>query len=287
MAKVEADIKAATERPKASPEKIWDKIVPGKIERYIADNTLLDQERCLLSQFFALDDTKTVEAAINEFSFRSGRGPRLQTGCGQLSNRASFQLIKRKPRLADPVSDLARFFRMLYVRAAIATPATCTFANVCSITDHESTDQSERLRNTQRVVLEAERRKPRRWRGAEGISGQEMSDIAVANQTSARQSGCQIAIVDRRRKHPSRRPVLGQQRTGTRSDGALHGNAGNGDQLAGDAGRARIGWNRRLESCRPDPDGQNRRNVHPSPGDSPPGKRPRHHSWPQGSATHS
>ncbi len=46
------------------PEKIWDRILPGKIERFIADNTLLDQERCLLSQFFALDDSITVETAV-------------------------------------------------------------------------------------------------------------------------------------------------------------------------------------------------------------------------------
>ena len=66
MAKVEEDIKAEL-AAEGKPEKIWDKIVPGKIERFIADNTLLDQERCLLSQFFALDDSKTVEQAINDF----------------------------------------------------------------------------------------------------------------------------------------------------------------------------------------------------------------------------
>ncbi len=67
MAKAEADIKAQLEA-EGKPEKIWDKIVPGKLERFVADNTLLDQERCLLSQFFALDDSKTVAAAINDFS---------------------------------------------------------------------------------------------------------------------------------------------------------------------------------------------------------------------------
>lgn len=49
------------------PEKIWDRIVPGKIERFVADNTLLDQERCLLNQFFVIDETKTVDAAIKAF----------------------------------------------------------------------------------------------------------------------------------------------------------------------------------------------------------------------------
>jgi len=67
-------MKAAEEAIKAElqaegkPEKIWDKILPGKLERFVSDNTLLDQERCLLSQVYALDDTKTVEAAILEFS---------------------------------------------------------------------------------------------------------------------------------------------------------------------------------------------------------------------------
>lgn len=61
--KIKAELKA-----EGKPEKIWDKIVPGKLDRFVADNTLLDQERCLLSQFFALDDTKTVEAAIKAFS---------------------------------------------------------------------------------------------------------------------------------------------------------------------------------------------------------------------------
>lgn len=55
-------------KAEGKPEKIWDKIVPGKLERFIADNTLLDQERCLLSQNFALDDTKTVAQAVEDFA---------------------------------------------------------------------------------------------------------------------------------------------------------------------------------------------------------------------------
>lgn len=66
MAKVEASIKEEL-KAEGKPEKIWDKILPGKMERFVADNTLLDQERCLLSQFFALDDTKTVEQAVTDF----------------------------------------------------------------------------------------------------------------------------------------------------------------------------------------------------------------------------
>lgn len=66
LAQAEAAIKEEL-KAEGKPEKIWDKIVPGKLERFIADNTLLDQERCLLSQFFALDDTKTVEQAVKDF----------------------------------------------------------------------------------------------------------------------------------------------------------------------------------------------------------------------------
>ncbi|MEM8734169.1 MAG: translation elongation factor Ts [Planctomycetota bacterium] len=66
MEKVESDIKEQLQA-EGKPEKIWDKIVPGKVERFIADNTQLDQERCLLNQFFALDDSKTVEKAVKDF----------------------------------------------------------------------------------------------------------------------------------------------------------------------------------------------------------------------------
>ncbi len=67
MAQAEEDIKAEL-KAEGKPEKIWDKIIPGKLERFVADNTLLDTERCLMSQLFALDDTKTVEAAVEAFS---------------------------------------------------------------------------------------------------------------------------------------------------------------------------------------------------------------------------
>lgn len=67
LTKVEEDIKAEL-AAEGKPEKIWDKIVPGKIERFISDNTKLDQDLCLLSQVFALDDSKSVEQAIKDFA---------------------------------------------------------------------------------------------------------------------------------------------------------------------------------------------------------------------------
>ncbi len=65
MKEVEEEIKQEL-LASGKPEKILDKIVPGKIERFIADNTSLDQELCLLDQFYALDDKKTVGQIINE-----------------------------------------------------------------------------------------------------------------------------------------------------------------------------------------------------------------------------
>ena len=82
MAQVEEQIKEEL-KAEGKPEKIWDKIVPGKVERFVADNTLLDQRLCLLSQFFALDDTKTVEAAVQEFSPEAGISAFKRVAVGQ------------------------------------------------------------------------------------------------------------------------------------------------------------------------------------------------------------
>ncbi|RDU52793.1 elongation factor Ts [Helicobacter sp. MIT 00-7814] len=46
------------------PEKIWEKIIPGQIERFIADNTLIDQRLTLLGQFFVMDDKKTIAQVL-------------------------------------------------------------------------------------------------------------------------------------------------------------------------------------------------------------------------------
>lgn len=67
MKEVEAKIKAEL-LAEGKPEAILDRIVPGKLERFVADNTLLDQQYCLLDQFFALDDSKTVAQAITDYN---------------------------------------------------------------------------------------------------------------------------------------------------------------------------------------------------------------------------
>ncbi|AXH14228.1 translation elongation factor Ts [Malaciobacter mytili] len=64
-----ANAKAAFEaelKEQGKPEQIWDKIVPGKMERFIQDNTQLDGRLALLSQNFVMDDKKTVEQVLAE-----------------------------------------------------------------------------------------------------------------------------------------------------------------------------------------------------------------------------
>ncbi len=64
---IEAELKAQNK-----PEKIWDRIIPGQIARFVADNTQLDQQFTLLSQFYVMDDKKTVEQVIEEKSKEFG-----------------------------------------------------------------------------------------------------------------------------------------------------------------------------------------------------------------------
>ena len=59
-------------KAEGKPEKIWDKILPGKIARFISDNTTLDQEQCLLDQKFVMDDSKTVFEYIQEKAKAAG-----------------------------------------------------------------------------------------------------------------------------------------------------------------------------------------------------------------------
>ena len=64
LAQAEADIKA-TLKEQGKPEKIWDKIVPGSLARFISDNTTLDKEQALLDQNYVLDEKLTVAQAID------------------------------------------------------------------------------------------------------------------------------------------------------------------------------------------------------------------------------
>lgn len=59
IAKASEDAKAQL-KAEGKPEQIWDKILPGKLERFISDNTTLDQEQCLLDQNFIKDEKINV-----------------------------------------------------------------------------------------------------------------------------------------------------------------------------------------------------------------------------------
>ncbi|MEN8815300.1 MAG: translation elongation factor Ts [Nonlabens sp.] len=51
----EAELKA-----EGKPEAIWDRILPGKMDRFVADNSSLDKEQALLDQDYIMDDKQTV-----------------------------------------------------------------------------------------------------------------------------------------------------------------------------------------------------------------------------------
>ena len=66
LAKAEETAKAQL-AAEGKPEKIWDRILPGKMERFISDNTTLDKEQCLLDQAFIKDEKKNVAEYVKTY----------------------------------------------------------------------------------------------------------------------------------------------------------------------------------------------------------------------------
>ncbi|MGJ8591172.1 MAG: translation elongation factor Ts [Aquaticitalea sp.] len=66
MEKAEADAKAEL-KADGKPEQIWDKILPGKMDRFVSDNTTLDQEKCLLDQTFIKDEKMNVAKYVASY----------------------------------------------------------------------------------------------------------------------------------------------------------------------------------------------------------------------------
>ena len=64
------------------PEKIWDKIIPGKMDRFMLDNTQVDQTYTLLAQVYIMDDSKTVEAYLNSVNASVVEFARFEVGEG-------------------------------------------------------------------------------------------------------------------------------------------------------------------------------------------------------------
>ncbi len=65
LKQAEEDIKAEL-KAQNKPEKIWDNIIPGKMNSFIADNSQLDSKLTLMGQFYVMDDKKTIEQVIAE-----------------------------------------------------------------------------------------------------------------------------------------------------------------------------------------------------------------------------
>jgi elongation factor Ts len=66
LAKAEDDAKADL-KAEGKPEQIWDRILPGKMERFISDNTTLDKEQCLLDQDFIKDEKINVAKYVASY----------------------------------------------------------------------------------------------------------------------------------------------------------------------------------------------------------------------------
>lgn len=66
LAEAEEEAKAQL-KAEGKPEQIWDKILPGKMDRFISDNTTLDKEQCLLDQDFIKDEKSTVAKYVASY----------------------------------------------------------------------------------------------------------------------------------------------------------------------------------------------------------------------------
>ena len=66
LAQAQEDAKAEL-KAEGKPEQIWDRILPGKLQRFISDNTTLDNELCLLDQEFIKDAKKSVADYVKTY----------------------------------------------------------------------------------------------------------------------------------------------------------------------------------------------------------------------------
>ena len=81
IAQAEEAIKAEL-AAEGKPEKIWDKIIPGKMDRFMLDNTKVDQAYTLLAQVYIMDDSKTVEAYLESVNASVVEFARFEVGEG-------------------------------------------------------------------------------------------------------------------------------------------------------------------------------------------------------------
>lgn len=81
MAKAKADLEAEL-KEQGKPEKIWDKIIPGQLEKFVKDNTQIDQDYTLLAQSYVLDDSKTVAKFLESVGAQIKSFTRFEVGEG-------------------------------------------------------------------------------------------------------------------------------------------------------------------------------------------------------------
>ena len=83
--RLEAELKA-----QGKPEQIWDKIIPGQLDKFIKDNTEIDQTYALLSQSYIIDDSKTVEKYLESISATIKTFARIEVGEGIEKKEVDF-----------------------------------------------------------------------------------------------------------------------------------------------------------------------------------------------------
>jgi elongation factor Ts len=69
-------------KAEGKPEQIWDKILPGKMSKFVLDNTQVDQQYTLLSQLYVMDDSKTVEKFLEAKNAKVVTFSRFEVGEG-------------------------------------------------------------------------------------------------------------------------------------------------------------------------------------------------------------
>ena len=83
--RLEAELKE-----QGKPEKIWDKIIPGQLEKFVKDNTEVDQTYALLSQSYIIDDSKTVEKYLQSINATIKSFVRIEVGEGIEKKEVDF-----------------------------------------------------------------------------------------------------------------------------------------------------------------------------------------------------
>ncbi len=95
LAKAKEDIKAEL-KEEGKPEKIWDKIIPGKMQRFIDDNTQVDKQFAVLSQDYIMDDSKTVGEFLKDKGAKLVAFTRYEVGEGIEKKQEDFAEEVRK-----------------------------------------------------------------------------------------------------------------------------------------------------------------------------------------------